>query len=419
MKKIILEIAKKAKAASRELAQIPTLKKNKALVLMADRLINSSDSIIRANKKDIAFAQKKRLSNALIDRLRLDRRRIFYMANALREVAKLKDPVGEIIKKWKTKKGLLIKKIRVPIGVIGIIYEARPNVTSDCAGLCLKSGNSVILRGGSEAINSNIKIFEILNKAAKDSGLPNGSINLISKTDKSAVDLLLKLAGLIDLIMPRGGEALIKKVSENSLIPVIRHYKGVCHIYVDKYADLEMAKRVSFNAKVQRPGVCNAMETLLVHKTIAKKFLPEIARELLYAGVEIRGCPATRKILKDFKEIKNATTKDWSTEYLDLILSVKVVRDTEEAIEHISKFGSNHSDAIITEDKTSAGKFLSKVDSACVYLNASTRFTDGYEFGFGAEIGISTDKIHARGPMALEELTTYKYQIIGKGQIRE
>lgn len=418
MQKYILEIAKKAKEASRILAQLSTQKKNDILISMADSLLASSNSIIKANQKDISFGKRKKLSGALIDRLRLDKKRIQSMAESLEVVAKLKDPVKELIKKWRTKNGLLIKKVRVPIGVIGIIYESRPNVTSDCVGLCLKSGNSVILRGGSEAINSNLEIFKALNKAIKKFGLPEGSINIVGTTAKKAVDELLKLDGYIDLIIPRGGEALIKKVAQNSRIPVIKHYKGICHTYVDKFANLEMAQKICFNAKVERPGVCNAMETLLAHKDIAGKFLPSLAEELAAANVEIRGCPETVKILKGLKGIKKARLEDWGAEYLDLILSVKVVSDIDEAIDHITKFGSDHSDAIITEEGSNARKFLENVDSACVFLNASTRFTDGYEFGMGAEIGISTDKLHARGPMALEELTTYKYQIIGRGQTR-
>ncbi len=415
LKEKIVRLAKKAKEASRELANLSAEKKNNALLDMADALIRNKRFLLEANQKDLRLAESRRLSSAIIDRLTLSEKRIRGMSDSLAEVAKLKDPLGEVISLRKRPNGLIIKKIRVPIGVIGIIYESRPNVTSDCIGLCLKSGNSVILRGGSEAINSNLAIFEILKSSAKRYGIPENSFNLIDSTDRRAVGYILELEGLIDLIIPRGGEGLIREVSRKSRIPVIKHYKGVCHIFVDRRADLEMAKRICYNAKVQRPGVCNAMETLLVHKDIAKRFLPEMAEEFGKAGVELRGCPKTRGILKG---IKAAEEDDWYTEYLDLILSVKVVSNLKEAIEHITKYGSQHSDSIITEDKKAGMEFLKKIDSACVYLNASTRFTDGSEFGMGAEIGISTDKIHARGPMALEELTTYKYIIFGKGQIR-
>ncbi|MEA3305491.1 MAG: glutamate-5-semialdehyde dehydrogenase, partial [Candidatus Omnitrophota bacterium] len=306
-------------------------------------------------------------------------------------------------------------KMRVPIGVIGIIYESRPDVTSDCAGLCLKSGNSVILKGGSEALRSNKAIFKCLRNAISKTAVPEEAIVFMASKNRSAVTELLRLNDYVDLIIPRGGEGLIREVAEMSRIPVIKHYKGICHVYVDENADLNMAHRIAINAKVQRPGVCNAMETLLVHKDAAVRFLPVIAGELRNAGVEIRGCEKTRKILKG---IKRAGELDWRTEYLDLILSVKVVSNIDEAIGHIAVYGSNHSDAIVTKSYDAAMKFLRSVDSACVYLNASTRFTDGYEFGMGAEIGISTDKLHARGPMGLEELTTYKYVILGKGQIR-
>ncbi len=330
-------------------------------------------------------------------------------------MAALKDPVGEVIRDWRRPNGLLIKKVRVPIGVIGIIYEARPNVTSDCAGLCLKSGNACVLRGGSEAINSNLAIHNIVTQGLEKFGIPKAAISMVDVTDRKAIEFLLKAEGLVDLVIPRGGEGLIRYIVENSNIPVIKHYKGVCHLYVDKYADLKMAVDITYNAKVQRPGVCNAIETLLVHKDIAEKFLPEAAHVLENAGVELRGCERTRKILR---HIKKASEDDWYREYLDLILAVKVFNDVDEAIRFINKYGSSHSDSIVTKNKKIADEFLNKVDSACVYHNASTRFTDGYQFGLGAEIGISTDKIHARGPMALEELCTYKYIILGTGQVR-
>jgi len=382
---------------------------------MAGSLREHSKALIRANKKDLSVAKRHTRGAAFLDRLALDQGRIEQMAASLEQVARLADPVGETISSRRRPNGLLIKKVRVPIGVIAIIYESRPDVTSDCIGLCLKSGNAVILRGGHESINSNIAIYNLLKKVASRHKLPLGAINLIKNVERSAVDTLLAMQGYIDLVIPRGGEGLIKRVSRKSKIPVIKHYKGICHTYVDAEADLPLAQKVCFNAKVQRPGVCNAMETLLVHERVAKRFLPRIIKELQAAGVEIRADLATRKIVK---AVKAAKEQDWSREYLDLVLSVKVVRSLDQAVAHINRYGSGHSDAIITKNRTKAERFLTTADSACVYLNASTRFTDGYEFGLGAEMGISTDKIHARGPMALEELTTYKYEIFGKGQIR-
>ncbi|NQS99895.1 MAG: glutamate-5-semialdehyde dehydrogenase, partial [Candidatus Omnitrophica bacterium] len=333
----------------------------------------------------------------------------------LKTVAALADPVGSVIRSWRRPNGLLIKKVRVPIGVIAIIYESRPNVTSDCLGLSFKSGNAVILRGGKEALHSNLAIFNVLRKSLIKQRLPEAAVNLVKLVDRRAIDVLLGLKDFVDLVIPRGGKGLIDLVSRKSRIPVIKHYQGICHTYVDRAADLTVARKVVFNAKVQRPGVCNAMETLLVHRHLARKFLPIMIKDLQDAGVEIRADQATGRIVKG---LKRAKASDWSTEYLDLILSVKVVDSLDQALEHIARYGSGHSDAIITKDRHQALKFLNRVDSACVYLNASTRFTDGYEFGLGAEMGISTDKLHARGPMALEELTTYKYQVFGKGQIR-
>ncbi|MCX5677767.1 MAG: glutamate-5-semialdehyde dehydrogenase [Candidatus Omnitrophica bacterium] len=412
----IKKICSEVKSASRELAVTGTEAKNKALIAMSKALTIRAPYIIRENKKDLSTAVRKGLSPALIDRLRLTESRIAGMAKSLSAIARLKDPIGEVTETRGRPNGLLIKKIRVPIGVILIIYEARPNVTSDCIGLCLKSSNAVILRGGSEAVNSNIAIFNVLNEVAVDAGLPDHSIAIIKDTDRRVVDELLIQEGLIDLVIPRGGESLIREVTRKSRIPVIKHYKGVCHTYVDSDADLKMAEDICFNAKVQRPGVCNAMETMLVHRKVAKKFLLPMIKRFIAAGVEIRGCPETRRIVPG---LKRAAEKDWYTEYLDLVLSVKVVKDVDEAIAHIMKYGSYHSDAIVTENKKNAGKFLSEVDSACVYLNASTRFTDGGEFGKGAEMGISTDKLHARGPMGLEELASYKYVVFGTGQIRK
>ncbi|MDD5505885.1 MAG: glutamate-5-semialdehyde dehydrogenase [Candidatus Omnitrophica bacterium] len=414
MKKEIESIAKDALAASRVLANLDSAAKNAVLKDMAAALLNNKADILKANKKDIAGSSGK--AGAFIDRLTLDEARIKQMADGLLDVAKLKDPVGELIRGWDTAVGLRIQKVRSAIGVIAIIYESRPNVTADCAGLCLKSGNSVILRGGSESLNSNLAIYNALSSAIQKHGLPCGSISLIKTPDRKAVDILLKLNNYIDLVIPRGGEELIKKVASSSRIPVIKHYKGICHVYVDEWADLNMAEKVCFNAKVQRPGVCNAMESMLVHRDVAVRFLPGMLKKFKDAGVEIRGCPLTRKIAS---WAKRAVEKDYRTEYLDLILSVKVVENIDEAISHINNYGSHHSDSIITDNYDEAMKFLKRVDSACVYQNASTRFTDGNQFGMGAEIGISTDKLHARGPMALEELTTYKYMVFGSGQVRQ
>jgi len=419
LKQKLVEIASLAKKASYRLGQIDTATKNKVLIEMSDALLKNKKEILSANNKDIALAKKKKASIAFIDRLTLNDKRISEMSDSLLQVSGLADPVGEVIKSWSRPNGLKISKVRVPIGAILIIYEARPNVTADCIGLCLKSSNCVILKGGSDSLNSNKAIFDILNNITIKNGLPKGCISLIDVTDRKAVDLILKMDELIDLVIPRGGEGLIKEVKNKSTIPVIKHYKGICHVYVDSEADLNMAHNISFNAKVQRPGVCNAMETLLVHKDVAIRFLPQMIKHLQDVGCEIRGCDLTRKIAKNFKDIKKANEKDWSTEYLDLILSINVVNSIEGAIEHINQYGSHHSDSIVTDNKAHAEKFLKEVDSACVFVNVSTRFTDGHQFGMGAEIGISTDKIHARGPMALEELTTYKYIVEGTGQIRE
>lgn len=411
----VLNIAKRAKAASRVLASMDAKAKDAVLKAMAAALRKRRATILKANRDDIAKAKRKGTPPAMVDRLTLNEKRISAMADGLRDVASLKDEIGLISDLVKRPNGLWIGKMRVPIGVIAIIYEARPNVTSDCAGLTLKSGNSVILKGGSEAIKSNIAIYNALNSVLRKTGLPQGAINLIKSTDRAAVKDLLKLDNWIDLVIPRGGEGLIRRVAESSRIPVIKHYKGVCHVYVDKFADINMAHRIAVNAKVQRPSVCNAMETLLVHEDIAPRFLPVVVAELRSKGVEIRGCKATKRMIKNVKLAKEG---DWSCEYLDLILSVKIVSDVWDAIDHIARYGSMHSDAIVTENYKNAMAFLRNVDSASVYLNASTRFTDGGEFGMGAEIGISTDKLHARGPMGLKELTSYKYVVFGEGQIR-
>jgi glutamate-5-semialdehyde dehydrogenase len=410
-------MAERARAASRGLALAGTGLKNRALKRMARALIRSKSYIKKANEKDLRKGKALGLAPAFMDRLELTEKRLQAMADSVNIVAKLADPVGRVLGLSKRPNGLLIGKMRVPIGVMAVIYESRPNVTTDCVALSLKSGNSLILRGGREAIHSNIAIFEVLEKEAFAAGLPKNSVNLIRTTERKAVDFLLGLEGIVDLVIPRGGESLIKEVAEKSRIPVLKHYKGVCHTYVDADADLNMAESIAYNAKVQRPGVCNAMETLLVHKDVAGRFLPPLARKLEEAGVEMRGCPLTRTILKKWR-VKKAAPSDWGAEYLDLILAIKVVATLKEAMGHIEKYGTGHSDAIVTDSKKHAMEFVKKVDSSSVYVNASTRFTDGYEFGKGAEIGISTDRLHARGPVGLEELTTYKYVIFGNGQIR-
>ncbi|MDP2906038.1 MAG: glutamate-5-semialdehyde dehydrogenase [Candidatus Omnitrophota bacterium] len=416
LKHDLSKLAARAQEASRAMHGLSSQAKNLALVAMAEALISGKSVILKANRKDVLKAKAGRQTKAFIDRLELDDKRIAGMSESLLEISSLTDPVGEVIKAWRVPNGLWIHKVRVPIGVIAIIYESRPNVTSDCIGLCFKSGNSVILRGGSEALNSNLAIYAALKKAADCLRLPEGAINVVDTVDRRAVDILLKLDKYIDLVIPRGGESLIRRVVASSHIPVIKHYKGICHVYVDEDADLNKAESICFNAKVQRPGVCNAMETMLVHQDIAARFLPGMIKKFKEAGVKIRGCAVTFKIAKSGVQL--ATDKDYHTEYLDLVLSVKVVQSLDSAIEHINHYGTRHSDSIVTEDYNNALKFLRQVDSACVYANASTRFTDGNQFGMGAEIGISTDKLHARGPMALEELTTYKYMIFGDGQIR-
>ncbi len=414
----IERLSRRAKEASVLLSRAPTSVKNRALQSMAEELETGQGEILAANRRDLQAAKARGVSGALLDRLLLDPNRIREMATGLREVANLPDPVGETVEEWKRPNGLTIRKVRVPIGVIGIIYEARPNVTADCAGLCVKAGNSVILRGGSEAIHSNRAIFRRLERACLRRRLPKGAIGFVDTTDRRAVDLLLAQVGRVDLVIPRGGEGLIRQVVAKAKVPVIKQFKGICHTFVDEGADLEMAREICFNAKVQRPGVCNAMETLLVHQKAAPGFLPRMAQRYLQAGVELRGDAATRRILKGLA-VKPATETDWATEYLALILSVKVVDSLEEAISHIQRYGSGHSDAIVTRNPAHAKEFLGRVDSACVYVNASTRFTDGGQFGLGAEIGVSTDRLHARGPMGLRELTTYKYVVLGSGQVRK
>jgi glutamate-5-semialdehyde dehydrogenase len=412
----IREMARKAKSASHQLAQLSTSIKNRVLLEMADDLEHHRERLIKENQKDLAAGEKAGLSPALVDRLRLTPSVIHGISEGLREVARLLDPVGEIIKMWKRPNGLVVGRMRIPLGVIGIIYEARPNVTVDAAALCLKSGNSVILKGGSEAFHSNQAIGQILQKVLVNVGLPQGAIQIFPHPEREAIRELLQLEDEIDLIIPRGGEELIRFVSNHSKIPVLKHYKGVCHIFVDETVDLEMAIQICLNAKVQRPGVCNAMETLLVHEKVASRFLPKIGKAFQEEGVELRGCPQTKKILP---QVKGAQEKDWSEEYLDLILSIKVVKGIQEAIDHIAKYGSLHTEAILTSDYQNAQKFLKEVHSSCVLVNASTRFNDGYELGLGAEIGISTSKLHAFGPMGLEELTTTKFIVYGEGQVRK
>jgi glutamate-5-semialdehyde dehydrogenase len=412
----IVRVTQQARAASRLLARASTAQKNSALEAMAAALDRARETILAANAQDVEAARAEGLSSALIDRLTLTAARLDEMIGSVRAVAALADPVGEVQKAWRRPNGLEIRKVRVPLGVIGIIYESRPNVTSECASLCLKSGNAVILRGGAESFRSNQAIGGAIREALRASGLPEAAVGLIPTADRAGVDLMLQLDQDIDVIIPRGGEALIRKIAETSRIPVIKHAKGVCHVFVDEAADPAMAEAIVLNAKCQRPATCNAMETLLVHERIAETFLPACLARLREAGVELRGCERTRAIVPG---VAAASEEDWSTEYLDLILSVKVVGSLEEAVAHIGRYGSAHSDAIVTGDPAHAERFVQAVDSAAVYVNASTRFTDGFQFGMGAEIGISTDRLHARGPMALEELTTYKYVVYGSGQLRE
>jgi glutamate-5-semialdehyde dehydrogenase len=415
MEQQIIAKAQKAREAARRLAYLPTDTKNEALLAMAESLVKHTGDILEANEIDVRAGREKGLSRALIDRLLLSPERIEDMAEGLRVLVSLPDPVGEVESMWTRPNGLRVGRMRVPLGVVGIIYEARPNVTVDAAGLCLKAGNAVILRGGSEAINSNKAITGIISAAATRAGVPEGAINLIEITDRAAVNIMLRLNEYIDVIIPRGGAGLIQTVVQNATVPVIETGVGNCHVFVDRYADLEMARRIVINAKCQRPGVCNAIESLLVHREVAAQFLPAILEAFKEAGVEVRGCERTR----EFAEwVKPATEEDYAAEFLDLIIAVKVVDTMDEALDHIYRYGTKHSEAIVTENYTRGMRFLQEVDAAAVYINASTRFTDGYQFGFGAEIGISTQKLHARGPMGLKELTTNKYIIFGGGQIR-
>jgi|307.fasta_scaffold01670_6 glutamate-5-semialdehyde dehydrogenase len=411
-----MRLGKQAKAAARRLAALSPEDKNRALELMADKLEAQSEQLLEENNKDLEAAKSAGVSSSLLDRIALNPGRVRAMAKGLRDIGALPDPVHEIVKMWRRPNGLQVGRMRIPLGVIGIIYEARPNVTADAAALCLKSGNAVILRGGSEAHFSNQAIGEILRQACAETRVPQDAVQMVPIRDHALINELLQLEDYIDLIIPRGGEELIRAVVAQSRIPVIKHYKGVCHVYVDKDASLEMAERICMNAKVQRPSVCNAVETLLVHEAIARRFLPAMIAKYQAAGVEIRGCEKTSALVPG---IKRATEADWTTEYLDLILSVRIVRDLDEAIDHIERYGSEHTETIVTSNYERSREFIDRVNSSAVMVNASTRFNDGGELGLGAEIGISTSKIHAFGPMGLEELTTTKFVVLGDGQIRE
>lgn len=411
----LIEKGRRAKEASYVLMNAGSLEKNNALNLMADKLIEHTEEIIKANEIDLEKAMEKGTSKAMLDRLSLDEGRIAAMADGLRQVAALADPIGEVTSMWKRPNGLQIGKQRVPLGVIGIIYEARPNVTSDAAGLCLKSGNVTILKGGSDAINSNIAVVKALVEGVVLAGLPKDSIQLIEDTSRETATAMMRLNDYIDVLIPRGGAGLIQAVVKNATVPVIETGTGNCHVYVDSEADLEMAKNIVLNAKTSRPSVCNAEEKLLVHESVAEEFIPLMVKALRDKKVEVRG---DEKVMKIVADVKEATEEDWGKEYLDYIISIKIVANVDEAITHINKYGTGHSEAIITKNYDNSQRFLQRVDAAAVYVNASTRFTDGCEFGFGAEIGISTQKLHARGPMGLNELTTSKYIIYGNGQVR-
>jgi glutamate-5-semialdehyde dehydrogenase len=416
LKEEALRLGKLAKAASRRLAALSSPEKDRALLAMADKLEARSDFLVTENQKDLEFAQERGLSSALLDRIALNPSRVLEMGKGMRDVAALDDPVRQVVKMWRRPNGLQVGRMRIPLGVIGMIYEARPNVTADAAALCLKSGNAVILRGGSEAHHSNQAIGAVLREACAETRVPPDAVQVVQNKDHALVHELLQLEQYIDLIIPRGGEDLIRAVAAESKIPVIKHYKGVCHVYVDSDAALEMAEHICYNAKVQRPSVCNAMETLLVHEAIAPKFLPAMIAKFREAGVEIRGCDKTCALVPG---IQAATEEDWSTEYLDLILAVRVVKDMDDAVSHIERYGSEHTETIVTNHYQKSREFVDRVNSSAVMVNASTRFNDGGELGLGAEIGISTSKIHAFGPMGLEELTTTKFIVFGDGQVRE
>ncbi|HET7057515.1 MAG TPA: glutamate-5-semialdehyde dehydrogenase [Nitrospiraceae bacterium] len=412
----VVELVQKARLSTGRLASLSTTLKNQALVAMADGLVANADDILAANDKDLDAFSSSKDKQAMADRLRLTPERIEAMADGIREIAKLVDPVGQTLNMRRRPNGMQVGRVRVPIGVIGIIYESRPNVTADSAALCLKSGNACVLRGGSEAIHSNTTIAAVLSEAAEKAGVPPGAITFVDRTERDVVVELLKQDQYIDVIIPRGGESLMKTVTEQSRIPVIKHDKGVCHIYIDADADVAMAKSIATNAKVQRPSTCNAMETLLVHQSSARAVLPDLVSELMKSGVEVRGCAKTLSLCP---EVKPAHDSDYGQEFLSLILAVKVVKNIEEAMEHIARYGSHHTEAIVTKDYGRAMRFLREVDASAVMVNASTRLNDGNQFGLGAEIGISTTRIHARGPMGLEELTCTKFVVLGSGQIRE
>ncbi|NLN03848.1 MAG: glutamate-5-semialdehyde dehydrogenase [Clostridiaceae bacterium] len=413
------DYGRRAKSASRVLAVADAVKKNRALELAAKKIKENRDYLIKENEKDIEFAVNNGISSAMVDRLRLTDKRIDDMAAGLLQLVNLPDPIGEVIHGTVRPNGLEILKKRVPLGVIGIIYESRPNVTADAAGLCVKSGNACILRGGSEAFNSNLAIAKLFKEALKEAGLPEDCVTLIDNTDRAIVNALMKLNKYVDVLIPRGGKGLINNVVMNSTVSVIQTGEGICHLYVDCDADLDMALKVTMNAKIQRPSVCNAIETLLVSKAVADKFLPVVVKELMEKNVEVRVCSVSKAILGNVDGVKDADDSDWDTEYNDLILSIKTVDGIDEAIEHINTHGTMHSESIITKSYDKARKFQNEVDASSVYVNCSTRFTDGFEFGLGAEIGISNQKLHARGPMGLYELTTVKYLINGNGQVRE
>ena len=416
IKETIERMGADALIASRHLADLSSDRKNKILLSMADQLLSDCDIIIEANEIDVSDAKNNGLTNAMIDRLGLNRSRIEAMADGIKQVSSLDDPVGQVMDDWKRPNGMSIRQIRVPIGVIGIIFESRPNVTSDAAVLCLKTGNATILRGGKESINSNLAIAKSLQKGGERAGLPEHSIQLIPFTDRESVKHLAEMDQFLDLIIPRGGAGLIEAVVSMARMPVIKHYDGICHTYIDSVCDIKMARDIVVDAKTQKPSVCNALETLLVSESVANEFLPLIGRDLIEKGVEIRADQQSSDLLGI--DSVPASNEDWRTEYLDLILSVKVVSDINDAIDHINEYGSHHSDCIVTDSRENADLFMKKIDSATVFWNVSTRFSDGEEFGFGAEIGISTDKLHARGPMALRELTSYKYLITGNGQTK-
>jgi len=411
----IKKLVKEAKEASYKLANLTTVQKNRALRNIAKAIIKERRFILKENSKDVIGAQKAKLNKSFIERLTLNDKRLKEMSISLKEVADLADPVGQILSTNKRPNGIVVQRVRVPIGVVLIVYEARPNVTSDCVGLLFKTSNIGILRGGKDAVHSNKAIGQVLQEALRTSGINFPAFFVVERSERRFVEELLGQNEYIDLVIPRGGESLIKKVVETSQIPVIKHYKGICHIYVDESADFKKALKICINAKVQRPSVCNAVETILVHKNIAKKFLPLLKKEFDKYNVQIRGDAQTQRVLK---RIKRARNEDWITEYLDLIVSIKIVKNIDQAVKHINRYGSQHTESIITRTKSNANKFIKEVDSACCFVNISTRFSDGYQFGLGAEIGISTDKIHARGPMGLEELTTYKWIARGSGQIR-